>query len=63
MPTQELPSRAAPSVFDASPNPTVQPPESYPEEGREEEDPQEKNMLLVFNTNMGTLSSLICLKP
>ena len=40
VPAQELPSRAAPSVCDASPYPTVQPQESYPEEGREGEDPQ-----------------------
>ena len=42
MPAQELPSRAAPSVCDASPYHTVQPQESIPEEGREGEDPQEK---------------------
>ena len=35
VPAQELPSRAAPSVCDASQ-------ESYPEEGREGEDPQKK---------------------
>ena len=42
VPAQELPSRAAPSACDASPYPTVQPQESYLEEGREGEDPQEK---------------------
>ena len=41
VPAQELPSRAASSVCDTSPYPTVQP----LEEGREGEDPQEKKIL------------------
>ena len=39
VPAQELHSRTAPSVCDASPYPMVQPQESYPEEGREGEGP------------------------
>ena len=44
----ELPSRAAPSVFDASPYHMVQPQESIREEGREGEDPHEKKIDILF---------------